>query len=108
MKWTLKKCISNYKPLKAKAMTKKINLNLNLDNLNLDKVKKLIYEGKKAKYLKITVRITDEPDKYGKDVSAYIDLGEGQEPRYIDLGKGMTYDLMSKKKTENQSTDETK
>ena len=60
--------------------------------LDLSKVKKTdIYEGKKGKYLSITVFINDEVDNYGNDASFIIsqtkEQREAKEAR-IYLGNG--------------------
>jgi hypothetical protein len=60
--------------------------------LDLSKVKKTdIYEGKKGKYLSITVFINDEVDDYGNDASFIIsqtkEQREAKEAR-VYLGNG--------------------
>ena len=60
--------------------------------LDLSKVKKTdIYEGKKGKYLSITVFINDEVDNYGNDASFIIsqtkEQREAKEAR-VYLGNG--------------------
>ena len=44
-------------------------VNLNLDNIPKDK----IYQGKKGKYLGVTITINDEPDQFGNHGSVVVE-----------------------------------
>lgn len=69
-----------------------ITASINL--LEIDKTK--IIEGKKGKYLNLTIWINETPDKFGNDVSLEQRVDKGEKKIY--LGNGKTY---KKSQTEN-------
>ncbi len=70
-------------------MGKLITASINVMKIN----KEMLIEGKKGKYLNLTIWVNPEPDQYGNDVSLEQRTEKGADKIY--LGDGRTY-----KKTE--------
>ena len=69
-------------------MSKLISLKVNLDKVDKSK----LYKGSKGTYLDLDVWINDEPDNYGNDASASLNLSKeeresGAKKVYVGNGK---------------------
>jgi len=55
--------------------------------LNLSKIdKSKIFEGKKGKYVDITIALNDEKDEYGNNVAAFMQ-DKGEDKNYLGNGR---------------------
>ncbi len=69
-------------------MSKLLSLKVNLDKIDKSK----LYKGTKGTYLDLDVWINDEPDSYGNDASASLNLSKderesGAKKVYVGNGK---------------------
>jgi hypothetical protein len=69
-------------------MSKLLSLKVNLDKIDKSK----LYKGSKGTYLDLDVWINDEPDNYGNDASASLNLSKeeresGAKKVYVGNGK---------------------
>lgn len=64
-------------------MSKLITASINLSKI--DKTK--IIEGKKGKYIDLTIWLNDQPDQFGNDVSIEQRTEKGADKNYIGNGK---------------------
>ena len=66
-------------------MGKLITASINVMKIN----KEMLIEGKKGKYLNLTIWVNDSPDQFGNDVSLEQKTEKGADKIY--LGNGRTY-----------------
>ena len=69
-------------------MSKLLSLKINLDKIDKSK----LYKGTKGTYLDLDVWVNDEPDSYGNDASASLNLSKeereaGAKKVYVGNGK---------------------
>ena len=69
-------------------MSKLLSLKVNLDKIDKSK----LYKGTKGTYLDLDVWVNDEPDSYGNDASASLNLSKeereaGAKKVYVSNGK---------------------
>lgn len=62
-------------------MSKLISLSIDVSKITKEK----LYQGKKGRYLKLTIALKDEADQYGNDVSAWEE--QSQEERKSKANK---------------------
>ena len=67
-------------------------MSLSIDVTKIDKTK--LFKGKKGNYLKLTVRLSDEADQYGNNLSAWQEQTEEERKAKADrnfLGNGKVF-----------------
>ena len=67
-------------------MSKLLSLSIDVSKITKDK----LYQGKKGTYLKLTVSVSDEKDKYGNDVTCWEEQAKedrGNPKNYLGNGK---------------------
>lgn len=64
-------------------MAKLINLSIDVTKIT----KKKLIDGKKGKYLNLTVALNDAPDNYGNDVSCWEKCEKEEAKNYLGNGR---------------------
>jgi len=85
-------------------MSKLLSLSIDVSKITKDK----LYQGKKGTYLKLTVSVSDEKDKYGNDVTCWEEQAKedrGTPKNYLGNGK-VFWEGQSKTQQIEQPVDE--